>query len=113
MSVYTGSCHCGAVRFTAEAELEGLGTCNCSICGRSGMIYLSVPREHFTLLSGQDALTDYQFGPKRIHHPFCRTCGIRVFSDSDGGTSLMVNARCLEGVDVHTLTTASYDGRSL
>ena len=34
---YSGSCHCGAVRFSYEGEeiISGL-RCNCSICSRKG-----------------------------------------------------------------------------
>ncbi len=32
------------------------------------------------LLAGQGELSDYQFGKKHSHHPFCRVCGVRAFS---------------------------------
>lgn len=117
MTKYQGGCHCGAVRFEAELELEGLATCNCSICGKTGSIMLFVPESKLRQTSGQDAMTDYQFGKKSIHHTFCTTCGVRCFGQGQGddGTAwAMVNARCLDGVDVHTLEiTKRYDGKSL
>ena len=57
---YTGSCHCGSVRFEVTTGLENVMSCNCSICSRSGYLLSFVPVEQFTLLAGEDQLTDYQ-----------------------------------------------------
>ncbi len=117
LTKYTGSCHCGRVRFEASADLTGeLMTCNCSICSRTGAIMTFIPAGQFTLLSGDDALTDYQFNKKHIHHLFCSTCGVRPFARGatpDGGQVVALNARCLEGVELGALKTKEYDGRSL
>ncbi|HEY5959018.1 MAG TPA: GFA family protein [Polyangiaceae bacterium] len=117
MSRYQGGCHCGAVRFEAELELDRLTSCNCSICGRSGTILAFVPASDFKQSSGEDSLTDYQFGKHSIHHAFCRHCGIKSFArgkNRDGSDMVAVNVRCLDGIDVHTLTVANqFDGRSL
>lgn len=116
-SVHHGSCHCGAVQFDVELALEGLLTCNCSICGRSGAIMAFVPFARLTGIKGADHLTDYQFGGRNIHHAFCSTCGMRPYgwgTGQDGSAYAMVNVRCLEGVDVHTLKIdRQYDGKSL
>lgn len=117
MSKHLGSCHCGKVRFEVELELKGLTTCNCSICGRTGSIMAFVPRAAFTQTAGEGALTDYQFGKRSIHHAFCATCGVRPFGwggGSDGKEYVMINVRCLDGVDVHAVEIAQrYDGKSL
>jgi hypothetical protein len=39
---YSGSCHCGKVAYTVEAEMQEAVECNCSICSRRG--YLLLPR---------------------------------------------------------------------
>lgn len=117
MASHHGSCHCNAVTFDVDMELEGLMTCNCSICGRSGAIMAFVPREKFRQTAGEGHLTDYQFGKKTIHHAFCSTCGVRPFgwgSGEGGAEFVMINVRCLDGVDVHKVTIAQqYDGQSL
>ncbi len=111
------SCHCGAVSFDVDVEIKGLGVCNCSMCGRAGMLMLFVPRDAVENLTGEDNLTDYQFGQKRLHHPFCSTCGVRTIGwgkDSKGNDSCVINARCIEGIDVHTLEIEHrFDGKSL
>ncbi|MEY4511518.1 MAG: hypothetical protein RLZZ450_3640 [Pseudomonadota bacterium] len=114
---YQGSCHCGKVAYTVNLDLSGeLITCNCSICGRTGTVLTFVPEDQFKLERGEDALTDYQFGKKSIHHLFCSTCGVRSFmrgSMPDGSKVAAVNARCLEGVDATTLKTKHYKGADL
>ena len=113
---YQGSCHCGKVRFEVTTTLERVIACNCSICSRSGYLLNFVPAERFKLLSGEEALTDYQFNRNVIHHQFCSTCGVRSFGRGiapGGKSSNFVNVRCLDGVDVSSLTVTPFDGKSL
>jgi hypothetical protein len=76
-----------------------------------------VPRDKLTNIVGNDKLTDYQFGKRMIHHVFCSVCGIHPFGwgvGGDGRESAMINVRCLDGVDAHTLSVANqFDGKSL
>lgn len=112
----TGSCHCGAVKFKVTGTFDTGMACNCSLCGRSGHVLTFVPVSQFELLSGADALSDYQFGKKRLHHPFCRTCGIRTFSRGigpNGQEMVAVNLRCVEGVEMDKLQLKHFDGKSL
>lgn len=117
MSHHHGSCHCGAVQFDVDLDLDDLATCNCSLCGRSGALMAFLPADRLTGVVGEDHLTDYQFAKKVVHHAFCSVCGVRPFGRGkghDGAEWVMVNARCLDGVDVHTLTIKKqYDGKSL
>ena len=113
---YTGGCQCGKVRYQVEADLAGpVISCNCSMCGRAGTLLTFVPAKQFTLLSGEDALTDYQFNKHVIHHVFCKTCGIKSFARGvgPGGKAMAaINVRCLEGVDPSKLEVKQFDGRS-
>lgn len=114
---HTGSCHCGAVRYTAELDLsQPVMSCNCSMCGRSGTLLAFAPAESFTLETGADSLTDYQFHKHVIHHLFCKVCGIKAFArgTGPGGKEMAaVNVRCLEGVDPAALQIKQVDGKRL
>ena len=113
---YTGSCHCQAVSFVVDLDLDQALQCNCSICTKLGAVWAFAPKAKMTLKSGADALGDYQFGNKRLHHRMCRHCGIESFAEGvapDGAPTVGVNLRCLEGVEVAKLTPRQYDGRSL
>ena len=115
MTTYKGSCHCGDVRFEVELEPEKVIACNCSICSRMGWWLAFVGSEQFTQVSGESALTDYQFGKERIHHPFCRRCGAHTFShglNERGERLYSINVRCLAGVDLEKLEVIPHDGLS-
>jgi hypothetical protein len=97
---YAGSCHCGAVQFKIRTDFPELTMCDCSICKRKNALMVKVPEQDFELLSGEDALTEYQFHTKTARHFFCKHCGIypfhrkRVTPDNYG-----INVHCLEDFD--------------
>jgi hypothetical protein len=114
---YEGSCHCGAVRYEVTLEPPSKAfACNCSMCLRAGWLLAFVPQTALRVVAGEDALTDYQFGKKSIHHQFCKTCGVRAFSmgaDKTGKGTVAVNLRCVAGIDATKLPVEAFDGASL
>lgn len=111
--VYTGSCHCGAVRFEVEAPKQvEAEECNCSICSKSGFLHLIVPAKHFQLKAGEDQLSTYTFNTGVAKHFFCKRCGIKPFyiprSNPDG---VDVNVRCLDTLPA-SLQVVPFDGRN-
>lgn len=113
---HQGGCHCGQVRYEVGIDLtQPVVTCNCSICGKTGSLLAFVPEGGFRLVAGEDALTDYQFASKTIHHLFCRVCGVRSFARGtapNGAPMVAVNVRCLDDVDLGALELMSFDGKS-
>jgi hypothetical protein len=112
---FTGGCHCGKVRYEAKAGLEQVISCNCSICSKRGLLLTFVPDGQFTLLSGEEELTDYRFNKKNIRHLFCRSCGVESFATGNapnGAKMAAVNVRCLDDVDLASLTLTQVDGKS-
>lgn len=116
MKTYTGGCHCGNVRFEVQASLSPVISCNCSICAKTGSLLAFAPAAAFELQKGEEALSDYQFNKKTVHHLFCKTCGVRPFGRGkgpDGSEVIALNVRCLDDVDPSKLTLTPYDGKSL
>lgn len=116
LSHYSGSCHCGNVRFEVELDLSGgVISCNCSICRRTGALLAFATPENFKLLSGADAVSDYQFNKKNIHHLFCKNCGVRAFGTGtgrDGKPMYAINVRSIDSVDLGALKITEFDGKS-
>ena len=80
--MHTGSCLCGAVRFTVEGELPGPDACHCSICRKtSGHFYAGtdVPRERVKI-EGIDKVTWYRTSEK-ARRGFCSVCGSPMLFD--------------------------------
>jgi hypothetical protein len=121
LKTYSGSCHCGAVRFEADLDISaGTGKCNCSICAKTRLWSVRARPDAFRLVVGEAAMKDYQGKNKVAHHPFCTHCGVRAFEWVDvpnmtGTKYFNINIACLDGVDVDELMAAPvtyYDGRN-
>lgn len=111
---YSGSCHCGAVKFEVEGNFQEGMTCNCSMCSRKGTVLTFVPETSFALLSGADKLTDYQFGKKTIHHTFCNVCGVTGFATGtlpSGDVMKAINLRCLENFALDSIKINPVNGK--
>jgi hypothetical protein len=113
---YQGGCHCGRIKFEVEGELKNTMTCNCSICSRKGAVMWFVPRDSMQLLTPEDAANTYTFNKHIIKHRFCPVCGMHPYgegADQQGNRMAAINVRCLENVDLSTIPTQQFDGRSM
>jgi hypothetical protein len=112
---YHGSCHCKAVTFEADIDLQkGTGKCNCTFCWKQRMWKArEMPPSDFRLLSGEDWLVDYAKSGDwgETHHLFCKRCGIATHGHSriqamGGQHTFSVHLSALDDLDVDELLAA-------
>lgn len=81
--MHTGSCLCGDVTYEVQGELSDFGYCHCRSCRKaSGSAFGAnggVDRAAFRLLSGADALREYESSPGKIR-AFCARCGSPIYA---------------------------------
>jgi len=125
MKTYRGSCHCRAVRFEIDADIDHVRVCNCSICSRRGALIYRVPADALRLLTPLSGLSVYRWGSQTAADYFCPVCGILPFRKPSRLTQeertagilpfdgWAVNTRCLEDFDPSSVPARSIDGSRL
>ena len=100
---YTGSCHCGSVKYIVYLTLphtppgakwkqtdggkrsQLMYRCNCTTCQKAALMHIRLPSapDDFLLLSPLnpfEELGDYRCFDKFLRFFFCKTCGVRCFT---------------------------------
>ena len=111
---YKGSCHCKAIEFNIQSDLEKIIQCNCSICIRRNAKMIMVPKENFQLIKGEENLSLYKFNSKIAKHFFCKICGIYTHHNRKSDPSSMgVNLGCMDELDQMSFEVIQFDGKKI
>jgi hypothetical protein len=106
-----GSCHCGRIKFKVEVTKYEAIDCNCSMCRKRGFLHLIVPESAFTLVQGEDAITEYRFNTGTARHMCCKVCGVQPFyRPRSHPDSWDVNVHALD--DKLDFTVVPFDGQN-
>lgn len=111
MPTYRGSCHCGGVTFTIDAEISELTTCDCSLCRQKNALMTKVHESALIVTSGEDLLSAYQWNTHRAKHFFCSRCGIYTFHRKRAALDHFgINVFCLEDFDPGSVAVRATEG---
>ncbi|AML50574.1 aldehyde-activating protein [Falsihalocynthiibacter arcticus] len=95
--MHSGSCLCGAVRFTLPSILPAPEACHCSMCRKTtGHFFVSVEVQKVDVqMTGVDPVTWYTSSEK-VRRGFCGKCGSTLFFEPIFHTWTAVAAGCLD-----------------
>lgn len=86
LQTHTGSCHCGAIRFEADIDLdEGSNRCNCSYCAKARAWFAFAKGAERLRVQDASGVAEYRWTPpgateSHLVFTFCRVCGVRTFA---------------------------------
>jgi adhesin HecA-like repeat protein len=91
----TGSCLCGAIRYTISAPVHELRACHCTHCqkasGAGGSVNAVVPSDAFKITQG----TPKRYAGKAdsgrtLYRHFCGDCGSPIYSQRETNPGMVV-----------------------
>ena len=107
----TGSCLCGAIRYTVKGPITELRACHCTNCqkasGAGGSVNAVIPRSSFTLTSG----TPKRYAGKAdsgrtLFRYFCGDCGSPIYSHRETTPdTLVLRAGTIDNPGAMKITT--------
>jgi len=109
MSVQSGACECGGVRFTARGLRPTVTICHCSQCRRtSGHLWAATRADDTDIVfQAKESLTWYA-SSDQAKRGFCDRCGASLFFKPNGSTHTGIAAGCLDGPTGMTVTRHIY-----
>ena len=112
----TGTCHCGAARWTLEGDPGSITACNCTLCRRYGALWAyDYEHERIRIAGTTSAYTRADNATPSLEIRFCPTCGCVVCwrglsVEADGRRRIAVNVRLAPPEAVAELAIDRFDG---
>ena len=93
MAKVSGSCLCGAIKYTSTAEPVMAAVCHCTHCqkqaGSAFSVVIGVPKGSLKITSGKTTVySDKGDSGKAVNRHFCATCGSPIYSDVESSPQL-------------------------
>lgn len=96
--VYTGSCLCGGVQYTAAGPLDDVIACHCVQCQKTSGFHVAMTRLPIAnfRLDKAETLTWYR-SSETAERGFCGRCGGNLFWKPTGEDVISITAGTLDG----------------
>jgi hypothetical protein len=116
VTVYEGSCHCGAVAVRFETDIApdamDVRADQCGFCRRHGVKTVSDSAGRLWLRFRESGVKRYRFGTRSSDFIICRTCGIFVAAVIEGYAVLNVVGAGIGPLAGRPARAVDYDGET-
>lgn len=102
----TGSCLCGAVRYTVTGPLRPVIACHCTQCRKSSGHHVAATSAHRESIAVKGEVTWFQ-SSETARRGFCGICGSNLFWDGVG-ENLSIHAGTIDGATGLTIAGHIY-----
>jgi hypothetical protein len=113
--IFSGRCHCGAIRFSFESEAPlAPRACQCGFCRRHGARTVSDPAGSVALILGPETIR-YRFSSGASDFLICGRCGVYAgaAAEIDGAHYVTLNLNAFDDPRLELAATpVSYEGES-
>lgn len=93
MTIYTGGCQCGAIRFRVEGELRDSSICHCRMCQKAfGAYYAPLVSTRGADLSWTRGTVKKFQSSNFAHRGFCSDCGTPLTYEAPDGVAIAAGA---------------------
>ena len=119
MTNYSGSCHCGAIRYSYSTQRPparwSIRACQCTFCRAHNALSTSDPLGHIEFsIDSPGKLQCYRFGLKTADFLLCRKCGVYIGAviETNNGIWGIINIRTLVETpsDLAAVAPIDYEG---
>ncbi len=97
---YSGSCQCGAVRYTCTAEAVGTCNCHCKDCqgfsGSTHVPWFAVPEAAVTITGDVKFYQTVSDSGRNVRRAHCTACGMPLYGISEGSGVIAFTAVSLD-----------------
>lgn len=115
--VFSGACHCGAVKFELLEKPERLVACNCSICRRLGALWAHAAVDQIRIIVEDSAAgggtRSYSHGDRTLAFHSCAVCGCTTHwlpTPMEADSDMAVNFRMCTEAQIDEVPIRRFDG---
>lgn len=103
MNSYSGSCHCGRVKFQIKTDdiFKDVYRCDCSLCKKKAILMKAEQKDQFKVIAGHNDLLSYKWNKQIAEHFFCGNCGVYTHHKRRRDPNqICINFACLDDLDM-------------
>ena len=97
--MFEGSCLCESIKYSVDCDPQPMGHYHCHTCrkahGAAFSTVMSVPRDRFRWLHGEDQLSGFESSPGKTRY-FCKNCGSQLIASRESTEYILIRVGSID-----------------